>query len=122
MTKLTIGEPEKDYHDSDGNPCTLETLCRKEPMWAASTIRELKKNYERLLSCEHAFDERDRARSRIKEVEKERDEWLAEFRIAKKQRDDCREQLKVEEDKWREKLDSVRTERNMAEQRIEDFQ
>ena len=29
----------RDYFDIDGNPCTLDQLCRKEPMWAASRLR-----------------------------------------------------------------------------------
>lgn len=27
------------YTDSDGNPCTLDALCRREPAWAANRIR-----------------------------------------------------------------------------------
>jgi hypothetical protein len=30
------------YKDIDGNSCTLQALCRKEPEWAASQIRTLK--------------------------------------------------------------------------------
>ena len=28
-----------EYQDADGNPCTLDKLCRKEPTWAANRIR-----------------------------------------------------------------------------------
>ena len=28
-----------DYHDIDGNPCTLRTLCMDSPEWAESRIR-----------------------------------------------------------------------------------
>lgn len=31
------------YHDGDGNPISLEKLCRTEPVWAVSIIRKLKK-------------------------------------------------------------------------------
>ena len=34
-----MSEPK--YHDSDGSPCTLDTLCRLEPEWAANRIRAL---------------------------------------------------------------------------------
>ncbi len=27
------------YYDADGRPVTLDTLCRKEPAWAANRIR-----------------------------------------------------------------------------------
>lgn len=30
------------YHDIDGNKVPLDTLCRKEPAWAANVIRTLK--------------------------------------------------------------------------------
>lgn len=30
------------YTDIDGNPCSIETLCRKEPYWAANCITVLK--------------------------------------------------------------------------------
>lgn len=29
----------KDYQDIDGNPCSLDVLCRREPAWAANRIR-----------------------------------------------------------------------------------
>lgn len=32
---------EKTMHDSDGNECSLDALCRREPEWAASRIRTL---------------------------------------------------------------------------------
>jgi len=32
-------EPEPAYHDIDGQPCTLDALCRREPEWAATRIR-----------------------------------------------------------------------------------
>ena len=37
---------DESYHDTDGNPVTLENLCRLEPMWAASIIRQLKRELE----------------------------------------------------------------------------
>lgn len=27
------------YHDSDGNPCSLDAMCIREPAWAANRIR-----------------------------------------------------------------------------------
>lgn len=35
-----------DYHDGDGNPCTLDSLCRKEPAWAANRIRIMREALE----------------------------------------------------------------------------
>jgi len=32
----------ENYRDADGQVCSLETLCRKEPEWATSIIRSLK--------------------------------------------------------------------------------
>lgn len=32
---------DKTYMDCDGNACTLLSLCRKEPEWAASRIKSL---------------------------------------------------------------------------------
>lgn len=29
------------YYDVDGNECSLDTLCRREPAWAANRIRVL---------------------------------------------------------------------------------
>lgn len=29
----------KRFHDSDGNACSLDELCRREPGWAAAWIR-----------------------------------------------------------------------------------
>ena len=34
--RFVVGE---DYEDSEGNPCTLEKLCRDEPDWAANRLR-----------------------------------------------------------------------------------
>ena len=33
---------EPTYNDSDGRPCSLSELCRREPEWAASVIERLK--------------------------------------------------------------------------------
>jgi len=30
---------DRQYRDIKGNPCSLDTLCRKEPEWAANRIR-----------------------------------------------------------------------------------
>ena len=35
------------YTDSDGNPCSVETLCRKEPYWAANRIKKLTEELQR---------------------------------------------------------------------------
>lgn len=40
-----VGEP-LHYRDADGVPCTLDTLCRKEPAWAANRIREANREQE----------------------------------------------------------------------------
>jgi hypothetical protein len=34
------------YQDGDGNEVTLDVLCRKEPAWAANTIRQLRRRAE----------------------------------------------------------------------------
>lgn len=42
MTPETDKALVEDYHDMDGNPCTLEKLTRTEPAWACNAIRQLK--------------------------------------------------------------------------------
>lgn len=37
------------YRDSDGRPCSLDVLCRREPAWAANRIRTLTEAARRLL-------------------------------------------------------------------------
>src|SRR5690606_8363740 len=44
MTAYPVTTPdavERQYQDSDGNPCDLVTLCRREPGWAANRIDTL---------------------------------------------------------------------------------
>lgn len=41
-----VDEIPKDHFDIDGNPCTLDTLCRREPAWAANIIRTLRARVE----------------------------------------------------------------------------
>lgn len=42
MTNETTPDAvERQYQDSDGNPCDLVTLCRREPEWAANRIDTL---------------------------------------------------------------------------------
>jgi hypothetical protein len=36
------------YRDIDGNECTLDTLCRREPEWAANRIRSAEAEINRL--------------------------------------------------------------------------
>jgi len=38
------------YKDADGRPVSLETLCRLEPEWAASRIREMTNQLEESLT------------------------------------------------------------------------
>jgi len=40
----------ENYHDIDGNPVTLEKLCRTEPGWACSRIRHMRKQLEAQLA------------------------------------------------------------------------
>lgn len=47
-------ETERKYFDGEGRECSLDTLCRREPGWAANRLRALQ--------------------TRVKELEKERDE------------------------------------------------
>jgi hypothetical protein len=39
---------DEEYFDPDGNPTTLYRLIRAEPDWAASVIRQYKKENERM--------------------------------------------------------------------------
>lgn len=34
-----------DYHDSDGNRCSLSQLVRREPEWAANRIRQIENQW-----------------------------------------------------------------------------
>ena len=45
------------FYTAEGKEVTLETLCRREPEWAANMIRELTKQYDELLD---AVEESDR--------------------------------------------------------------
>lgn len=38
----------EEYQDADGNPILLETLCRREPEWAANVIRTHRQQTEQL--------------------------------------------------------------------------
>lgn len=49
-----VDEIPKDHVDIDGNPCTLDTLCRREPAWAANIIRTLR---ARVAELEKLFDD-----------------------------------------------------------------
>lgn len=51
LDQPVTGAPESStnvYRDIDGNECTLLELCRKEPEWAANTIREFRTERDRL--------------------------------------------------------------------------
>ena len=39
------------FYTMEGKEVTLETLCRREPEWAANMIRELTKQYDELLDA-----------------------------------------------------------------------
>lgn len=43
------------YKDRDGNPVTLEALCRTEPEWACSKIRHLRARFRRTTKAEAAI-------------------------------------------------------------------
>lgn len=73
-----------EYHDMDGNPCSLETLCRREPAWAASRLRVELSEVARLRA------EREHYRRRIARLlgvgitqVKIDAEWLVRLRVAK---------------------------------------
>ena len=36
------------FQDIDGNACTLDTMCRREPLWAANRIRTLEADMKKL--------------------------------------------------------------------------
>jgi len=42
---------EKNYHDIDGNPCSLYHMVKYEPEWAASRIKEGEKAAAKLEEC-----------------------------------------------------------------------
>lgn len=46
-------DQDENYSDIDGNPVSLEKLCRIEPMWACSAIRQLQ---QQLASVEKERD------------------------------------------------------------------
>ena len=39
------------YTDSDGNACTLEVMCRREPEWAANRLRADRERLRRLVAA-----------------------------------------------------------------------
>ena len=41
---------ERNYNDGEGNSVTLDELCRREPEWAASRIRFMRKELDAALS------------------------------------------------------------------------
>lgn len=52
-----MSEDTENYHDIEGNLCTLEALCRKEPEWAAGRIREMRRKYAAIRGVLAAADE-----------------------------------------------------------------
>jgi hypothetical protein len=38
-----LAELDLQRYDADGKPCSLDTLCRRDPEWAASRIRALER-------------------------------------------------------------------------------
>lgn len=47
LCNMEIGYEMRDalkYKDADGMDCTLDTLCRREPAWAANRIRVLQQS------------------------------------------------------------------------------
>jgi hypothetical protein len=63
-TGPTMASDEK-YRDADGDPISLERLCRTEPDWACTTIRRL--------------------RSALAKAEAERDQWESDAMMARKE-------------------------------------
>ncbi len=65
------------YHDGDGNPCTLDRLCELEPAWAASRLRShlaagaaLREEVQTLrLEVIHLRADRDALRTEVKALE-----------------------------------------------------
>lgn len=49
----------ENYHDAEGNPVSLDKLCRTEPEWAANCIRQLRRIAEAaaLVSSMSTYDE-----------------------------------------------------------------
>ena len=72
----------KDRFDADGNPVTLDRLCKLEPEWAANRIRSLEAELEVKRIAEGALaDQLERAKTLSaetgKEIRKLRDEVRA---------------------------------------------
>lgn len=59
---MTDRAPEPEYRDLEGNPVSLDTLCRKEPAWAANRIRV-------------TLNERDALRAEVEQLRRSRDGW-----------------------------------------------
>ena len=78
--------PEK-YKDMDGNPVSLDRLCREEPAWAANRIRDLEEKIRALL---HDLVD---ARDCMAEVKKSVSEYIEELN----------EEIKF----WKESLDGT---------------
>ena len=47
---------DRQYKDIDGNPIHLNTLCRREPEWAANQVRHRDKLKARLAAMEKHLD------------------------------------------------------------------
>lgn len=58
------------YYDQDGNPCSLEVLCMREPAWATNRIRALT---EQLVDALEAIAEAER---RGAEAERGGEKWV----------------------------------------------
>ena len=52
---------ERTYTDSDGNTCTLDVLCRREPAWAASRLRFDRERLRRLVAAVRAYEDGHRS-------------------------------------------------------------
>jgi len=62
---------ERKYYDLEGHEVTLDSLCRKEPEWAANRLRTLERERDEAIARADAI-------ARVEKAEKERDEARAE--------------------------------------------
>ena len=123
-TKLTAAE---EYFDGSGNLCSLDTLCRREPGWAANRIRVWRAELDAALAeVERAWVLHTEEESRRFEAETEVERLAAEverWKLAKDPLFRCRKCEEYENERDEQELlagqfeaDSQRhrTERNAA--------
>ncbi len=75
------------YQDADGNPCTLDALCIREPAWAASRILAQAAEIERLEGCLWTPEVDDFVQGVLCEAQHQRARWGTEHDAGKEPQD-----------------------------------